>query len=582
MTSARPRLIYVSETGVLSEQQQAALRLQFELIEVDSPQAALDMMKSDPNAMILTRPSDAATLATAPDSIVGDLSPVEAFSVLQHIGEGVGVVDADGRLIWSNVHLAQNTTAIDQFIQLCQRAIDLFNRESEFSVPAELRHTRRFDLSNDGAAFELFVSPASSHPDHPDLVQRVVGVLCDVTETKRLEQQIDAINTAGSELMRIEASDIASLDAPRRLKFIEDKIVNYVRGLLHFDNFEIRLHDRESNELKLVIARGISPLRIGEVMYADAEGNGICGHVAATGESYLCRDISSDPRYREGLNDAASSLTVPLKLHDRVIGVLNVESRTRNAFDENDRRFAEIFARYIAMAMNILDLLVIERYTTNERVTANVVSEMNRPLSDLEQAVEDLRDRLADPSPDRGELLEQLQRVADLAQRTRRTVQECTQGPRTIIAAEEELNREEPDPVMIGKRVLVADDEPNIRGRIGEILRQRGCEVTECADGMETIEIVERDSAEGCPYDLIISDINMPKRNGYEVFRATKEVAPNTPVILMTGFGYDPHHSIMRASQEGLHCFLFKPLRATQLIEEVGKALSAATVNSDS
>jgi len=40
----------------------------------------------------------------------------------------------------------------------------------------------------------------------------------------------------------------------------------------------------------------------------------------------------------------------------------------------------------------------------------------------------------------------------------------------------------------------------------------------------------------------------------------------------MTGFGYDPHHSIMRASQEGMHTVLFKPFRTDQLIEIVQKA----------
>jgi DNA-binding NtrC family response regulator len=45
------------------------------------------------------------------------------------------------------------------------------------------------------------------------------------------------------------------------------------------------------------------------------------------------------------------------------------------------------------------------------------------------------------------------------------------------------------------------------------------------------------------------------------------------PVILMTGFGYDPHHSIVRASQEGLQCVLFKPFQIDRLMEEVRKAL---------
>ena len=74
------------------------------------------------------------------------------------------------------------------------------------------------------------------------------------------------------------------------------------------------------------------------------------------------------------------------------------------------------------------------------------------------------------------------------------------------------------------------------------------------------------------PFALVISDIKMPDRSGYEVFRATKEAFTDTPVILMTGFGYDPHHSIVRASQEGLQSFLFKPFKARQLIEEVKKA----------
>ena len=48
----------------------------------------------------------------------------------------------------------------------------------------------------------------------------------------------------------------------------------------------------------------------------------------------------------------------------------------------------------------------------------------------------------------------------------------------------------------------------------------------------------------------------------------------------MTGFGYDPNHSIVRSSQEGLEAFLFKPFRVSQLIEEVHKALGSGTASS--
>ena len=147
----------------------------------------------------------------------------------------------------------------------------------------------------------------------------------------------------------------------------------------------------------------MTPLKIGEALYAEKEGNGISGYVAAVGEPYLCNDIAADPLYREGLDEAASALTVPLRLHDRVIGVFNIESNTKNAFTENDRRFAQIFGRYVAMAMHILDLLVVERYTTNETVAQNVLSELSEPsagkrsMDDKEADVSEQAQRAREP-----------------------------------------------------------------------------------------------------------------------------------------------------------------------------------------
>ena len=72
----------------------------------------------------------------------------------------------------------------------------------------------------------------------------------------------------------------------------------------------------------------------------------------------------------------------------------------------------------------------------------------------------------------------------------------------------------------------------------------------------------------------------MPDANGYEVFRATKDANASTPMMLMTAFGYDPHHSIVRSSQEGLHCFLFKPFQVSQLLDEARKALTGTAAES--
>jgi DNA-binding NtrC family response regulator len=68
-------------------------------------------------------------------------------------------------------------------------------------------------------------------------------------------------------------------------------------------------------------------------------------------------------------------------------------------------------------------------------------------------------------------------------------------------------------------------------------------------------------------------DIRLPDLDGYEVFRRLRQVQPGVPIILMTGFGYDPTHSIVKARQEGLQTVLYKPFRADRLMEAVEQAL---------
>jgi DNA-binding NtrC family response regulator len=92
--------------------------------------------------------------------------------------------------------------------------------------------------------------------------------------------------------------------------------------------------------------------------------------------------------------------------------------------------------------------------------------------------------------------------------------------------------------------------------------------VSIAADGAAAIEMIAQQS-----FDLVLSDIKMPLRTGYEVFAAAKEANPKTPVILTTGFGYDPNHSIVRARREGLAAVLFKPFKVDQLLSEIRNAL---------
>jgi CheY-like chemotaxis protein len=82
------------------------------------------------------------------------------------------------------------------------------------------------------------------------------------------------------------------------------------------------------------------------------------------------------------------------------------------------------------------------------------------------------------------------------------------------------------------KKILVADDEMNIRLLYSEELKEEGYEVYLASNGREALEIVEK-----VPLDLVILDIKMPEMDGIEALRQIKERRPNLPVLLSTAYG---------------------------------------------
>jgi FixJ family two-component response regulator len=65
--------------------------------------------------------------------------------------------------------------------------------------------------------------------------------------------------------------------------------------------------------------------------------------------------------------------------------------------------------------------------------------------------------------------------------------------------------------------------------------------------------------------------------SGYQLFLKLRDLVDPVPLVLMTGFGYDPGHSIVKARQAGIDLVLFKPFRVDQLLDTVEKAISRRT-----
>ncbi len=505
------------------------------------------------------------------DHSVGTL----ALSLLNAIGEGVGLYSRAGMPIWSNDLLKGVTGAMHERVGWACRQFDRDHPSPPLDLPYPVPSVRsEFLLADLDRFFEVSISPlprttlAALGEGMKRWGDCLVVILRDVTAAKKLQHKINAIDLAGSELVRFDADVVRKYNAHERLKLLEEKIIRVARDLLHFDHFAIRLLDERTGKLELVIGYGL-PAEFGEtVIKPSLEHYGISGHVAASGRSYICSDTSRDQLYLPGVEGAKSSLTVPLRVHDKIIGIMNVESLQAEAFDEEDRQLGEIFGRYVAVAINLLDLLVVERSSTNQTITGRVAVELNEPLQDIAHEVEVLELETANAGPSTHSHLERIKR--DL-ESIRNRIKDCAAGPATLLGVEQALADKTQDPVLRGKRVLIADDEARIRRIIGDVLSTRGCVTTVCKDGGEAMAELEKAGAEG--FDLIVSDIRMPDHNGYEIFAASHRMNPKAPVILMTGFGYDPHHSIVRASQEGLQSVLFKPFQVERLLDEVRKAL---------
>ncbi|MEM6313044.1 MAG: response regulator [Planctomycetota bacterium] len=532
----------------------------YELTYVEDIAGVVEKLRTEQFAGVFCTTADFLPLERA-------LAGQQAAMVLNTVGEGVCVVAADGRLLWQNQKMHGWSEQVQTEVQrACREAAELFRTDAN---TGSRRNVLRFDEHQQ--FLEIVISPLRSSGG--ELLQ-IVAVVWDATQTRRLQQKIDTIDAAGRELVRLESDAIRKMNMAERLKLLEHNIVRFTHDLLHFDHFAIRLIDRKNDKLELVVSEGLPDEALAVDLYkSDDRGmTGISGFVAATGRSYICNDVDRDPRYVVGLDGARSSLTVPLQLHDRVIGVFNIESRQPGAFTEDDRQFAEIFGRYVAMALNILELMVTERVETRNKMAGDVAGEIAGPLNDIAIDVQELQESLIGDAHLSGKLDAILANVESV----RGSLRQAMSGPQTILGAKDAQAPDAPDPAISRRRILVVDDEPVIRETIGDVLRKYDAAVTIANDGNAAIERIEQTCSAGESFDLIVSDIRMPDRSGYDVFAAARKHLGECPVILMTGFGYDPNHCIVRASQEGLQAVLFKPFRVDKLLDEVRRALTGA------
>jgi len=472
--------------------------------------------------------------------------------IIAALEKGVAVLDTELRVTWAN----------EPFCKWCQsepRGKALLEALGSVTVvwpeffstdSLQLGKSTSIRLQYHGNLYlDISITPFREQ----DRVIELIALCTDVTTSVIRQQKLDALHRAGQELSALDTDELSEMTVDDRIELLKQNLRRHIRDLLQYNVIEIRLLDEPTGELKPLLEEGMTPEAAGRVLYARTEGNGVTGYVAATGQSYLCRDTENDSHYIKGAEGARSSMTVPLAFQDGVVGTFNVESPKPNAFGAEDLQFAELFSREIAHALHTLNLLRAQQSCTASQAIDAVNREIALPADEL----------LALASS----LLEQAGANLEQSKSLERIIADVRAIKQSIANVGDEFARLRPgeqEPIRLkGKRILVVDSEERIRRSAHSLLEKEGCQVETAATGLEGLSL-----ARAGHYDAVLMAIRHPDIGGTSLYRSLKAILPNGRVVLTQGFEYDGGHTLVNVRQDGYWLpVLYKPFQPLQVLK---------------
>ena len=195
----------------------------------------------------------------------------------------------------------------------------------------------------------------------PDGKTRTIGQILDITERVQLQERLDAIHELTRDLVLLRNEDEIihrTIDATKRLLGMNDcaaYLIDEGRAKLLVAGYTKEVPERFS-EMDLSAERGIIPA------------------VARSGEAVYLPDVSQDERFLRGRDETRSEFAVPIKVADKIFGVLNAESAKEDGFSAEDRKLLTTLADAAAVALEDIRLYAeTERLKEfNERIVTSL------------------------------------------------------------------------------------------------------------------------------------------------------------------------------------------------------------------
>ena len=162
----------------------------------------------------------------------------------------------------------------------------------------------------------------------------------------------------------------------RNKKEVGQLVIGEARKLIKGDNVSIMLIDEESQTMGIIVASG-SEVHPKITLKA---GEGIAGSVIVSGKAQIINDVGSDPRYKEGKNRVSSLMCAPLKINDRVLGVINISSEEPYQYSSMDLKLFSALALQTAVSMEnaIFFENLRETFITTIQTLAETVEKRDR------------------------------------------------------------------------------------------------------------------------------------------------------------------------------------------------------------
>jgi len=113
--------------------------------------------------------------------------------------------------------------------------------------------------------------------------------------------------------------------------------------------------------------------------------------------------------------------------------------------------------------------------------------------------------------------------------------------------------------------ILVVDDEPTMRSLLETILSRDGYRILLASDGKEALEVLAREDVE-----MVISDVNMPRLDGFGLLKIVKNEYPGTSMVMMTGYG--DTYTVKDALLLGADEYISKPFRSQEIALVIERA----------